>query len=532
MKIQLDVARIPGLPPLAWLAEIDRSTGSVSAKCGSLVETTSDMAVEGAWAGDYGGRAERAATVFGTGVHLRPSCVWLVPSTATTDYIYYAADGTRLVAANSLPLLLAHQGDALRPDCHRYDEINNSILRGFRAYERELPTRNGSVCRLMHSNLRITRDAVSELPKAQPPNFRSYEEYRSFLQDEYARLVQNARDPHRAAPLRIYTTQSRGYDSTAVNAIAAPHGVDAVFTVTTGKAGGSFSDTAGEREQDDDGTAIAHALGIGPVIPIARRAFVSDFADELYFRAGIHECQDANIRQVSARIRAPALLLTGTLGEIWYTRSPWYEERPETLGDDLPRADLSLHGLTEVRLRAGYIQAALPYVGATRRAQLLAITESSDMHPWRLGTRYDRPIPRRLGEEAGVPRELFGQIKVGSVVEFSRPEIPFDRTLRQEYLRWLVSEGVRTPLSVRLIHSVRRLNDAVWFASDSRHRALFFALRVIGRLTRRAGYRPVLWRELRGSLFCFAVNKCAAEYASSLRELARGGDRPGRAATG
>jgi hypothetical protein len=33
------------------------------------------------------------------------------------------------------------------------------------------------------------------------------------------------------------------------------------------------------------------------------------------------------------------------------------------------------------------------------------------MIPWRLNNSYDRPIPRRIAEEAGVPRHLFGQKK-------------------------------------------------------------------------------------------------------------------------
>ena len=33
---------------------------------------------------------------------------------------------------------------------------------------------------------------------------------------------------------------------------------------------------------------------------------------------------------------------------------------------------------------------------------------SDEMAPWSLGNDYDRPIPRRIVEEAGIPRALFG----------------------------------------------------------------------------------------------------------------------------
>jgi hypothetical protein len=36
------------------------------------------------------------------------------------------------------------------------------------------------------------------------------------------------------------------------------------------------------------------------------------------------------------------------------------------------------------------------------------------MKKWQLNNNYDRPIPRRIIEEAGVPRELFGLNKHGA----------------------------------------------------------------------------------------------------------------------
>ena len=42
------------------------------------------------------------------------------------------------------------------------------------------------------------------------------------------------------------------------------------------------------------------------------------------------------------------------------------------------------------------------------------------MKPWVLGTDYDRPIPRRILEERGVPRAAFGQVKRASVAMLDR----------------------------------------------------------------------------------------------------------------
>ncbi len=38
------------------------------------------------------------------------------------------------------------------------------------------------------------------------------------------------------------------------------------------------------------------------------------------------------------------------------------------------------------------------------------------MAPWSLASDYNRPIPRRILEEKGVPRESFGQVKKGGLL--------------------------------------------------------------------------------------------------------------------
>jgi hypothetical protein len=519
--MRFDYRPNPALPPLAWIAPLRVADGVCEVEHGVLVETHASFFIEGAWSGDFAeGRPDMSDVVFGGGAVARADGITFVPSTATTDYLFHHTDGGVSTVANSLPLLLAALGDALDPKYERYAEINNSVMAGIRAYERRIPTRRGHVSRLLHNNLVVTASGTSEVPKVDAPPFATYEAYASYLADRYARLAANARDGSRRAPLRIYTTQSRGYDSTAMNAIAARHGVDGVFTITAGQGGGSMADNPAELEVADDGHAIAAALGIGPVIELERRAFAKAFDDELYFHAAISECQDANLKEVSDRIEAPALLLTGTLGELWYTQSCWYDRHPETAGDDLRRGDLGTHGLTEIRLRAGYVQAALPYIGARRRQDILAITESAAMAPWRLLSAYDRPIPRRLGEEAGVAREAFGQVKIGSVVEFSVPQWPVGRALRERYLAALTRDGVLSGRQGALYGRVRRLNEMIWFAGPQRYRGIYYALRVVTKLLRREIARPVLWARLRGSLFCFAANECAAEYASALGRTA------------
>lgn len=514
-RIRLGYQPNAALPPLAWLARLDRDALELRVDHGTGLETHPDFFFEGAWAGDFAdGRLDATEVAFGTGCVVRGTEVSFISSLATTDYLYYQA-GASLTVSNSLALLLAAVDDSLDPTYREYDAINNTILQGVNDYVRDIPTRKGVVRRLMYHNLRCTSDGIAEMPKPQPPDFTSFAVYSNYLTESYDRLVANARDARRRQPLRIYTTQSRGYDTTAVNAIARNHRVDGVFTVTRGKG------EPGKPDPDDDGTEIAAALGIGPVIPIDRHAYSDGFADEVYYHASMHECPDANLKQVVDHIHGPALLLTGTLGEMWYTHACGYADRPETLHDGLARWDLGTHGLTEVRLRAGYVQVAIPYIGARKREQIVRITESDEMIPWRIGSRYDRPIPRRLGEEAGAARESFGQVKMGSVVESAPPQTPRNATLAEQYRRFLIRWGLRRAWQVSLLPLVQRLNSHLartWWSR--RYRLLYGPVRLLLRSRQRDDAPPVIWSDLRGTLFCFAVNECAAEYARALGERA------------
>lgn len=77
----------------------------------------------------------------------------------------------------------------------------------------------------------------------------------------------------------------------------------------------------------------------------------------------------------------------------------------------LVRTDTSGSGLSELRLRRDFIHAPVPFFGGTRHHDLLRIALSDKMAGYRIGGSYDRPVLRRIAEQAGVPREAFGQRK-------------------------------------------------------------------------------------------------------------------------
>ena len=116
-------------------------------------------------------------------------------------------------------------------------------------------------------------------------------EYESYLKEHYGKIAKNARHPCRVRPLQIYSTQSRGYDSTAVNAIAKDFGVDKVFTIPTPRGNGTFVNEEVSAVLSDDGSEICANLGLS-CERINRLELESEFPEEYLFYASLHRRAD------------------------------------------------------------------------------------------------------------------------------------------------------------------------------------------------------------------------------------------------
>ena len=503
------------LPQLAWVADVDRTHGLVTLVHGPRVEVREHFFIEGVWDGPFQlGEFGTTDCVFGSGGLLTESSIRFVPSAATTDYLFYDEDGEHVTVSNSLPLLLAYTRDRLDPRCPDYPAICDSLLLGIHDYRRDIPTTGGTVRRLMYRNLDVSRGKISESEKRMPPRFTSFAVYRDYLRDRYAQIAANARDGARTWPLQIVSTQSKGYDSTAVNTLARASGIDKVFTVPTAKSKRYLAHQEEESLPDDDGGEICVTLGL-PCIRLNRRAFAEEFDQEYLYYCALHHNQDANLTDIRKHLSTVSLLLTGVLGELCRPKADKVEW--PCLNADLRHGDLGGSGMAEWRLAVGLIHLPLPYIGARRRADIVEITESSEMDPWRLGTAYDRPIARRIAEEAGVPRQFFGQSKMGSVVLFSEPSIPYGKALRREFFDYLADEKILARSKAVLWPIVRWWNSMLQVKSARRFAVIYYAERVLSKLTRRDVKFPRLWSNLDGALFCFCVNRTAKTYFEHLK---------------
>ncbi len=516
--MEIVYTRNPRLPKLAWLADLNFVTKALFVEHGSCVECREHFFIEGAWNGPFeNGEFSTTDCIFGTGAVVFEESIVFVSSACTTDYLYYQqkSDG-QVRVANSLPLLLASLKDALNPSVTSYNRINDSIREGIVNYIQEIPTVKGFVRRLMYRNLSIDTAGIREVDKAMPPSFDCYEDYYSYLAKNYQLLIENVRDPKRTTKVEVCSTQSKGYDTTAVNAIAAKFGIDKVFTIQKGKNVSYFATDDENVQVDDDGSEICKVLGLTG-IPIERRAFANNFSKEYFYHAALHRNQDSNLMEIEKHISGVSILLTGNLGEIWGTSSS-YRERPGYINSELKRFDLGGHGLSEVRLVVGFIQVPFVYVGARRREEIMRITESKEMSSWRLENNYDRPIARRISEDVGVPREAFGQVKIASVVLFPMPSLPYGKELRDEFLEFVVNEKLLTRWMNQFWPVVHFVNTAISF-KHSRYKGLYYLERIISRVIGNKWQLKYVWRHLDSALYCFCVNKCAREYEGYLSEV-------------
>lgn len=511
------------LPALAWIATIG-AAGDCTVEHGRLVEARADFLVEGIWNGRFeDGGFDECESFFGSGIVRRSSGeVMAVPSSTTVDYLYYRERPGQLICSNSLPFLLAATADRLDEFNPAYGHANDSILVGIKRYKRDLPTKSGGIRRLMYHNLVWKDGGAREVDKPLPPAFETYEQYRDYFGSTLGGMIKNARDPARKTPLRIISTQSTGYDSTAINAVAHNHGVDVAVSVAEIKARHGYFSTSRADEHSDSGEEIAERLGM-PLELIDRRYFMADPENEYLYWAGMHNCQDFNLHQVKEYVGNGAVLLMGVLGEIWYNKNSLGAEWMPAVNDELERGDLSCHGLSEARLHIGFVHAAAPYIGARRRELILKIGDSEDMRPWSIGGRYDRPIARRMAEEEGVPRKLFGQTKRATIVEVIPPYLPHGAALRGEFFEFYRRKRGR--LGLLRLKAAPRINFVLMliFKSYNIFRPYNKVCRIVRSRVRNEFVRRIfriaeleyLGQELRAVLYAYSVNKAAHLYAAS-----------------
>ena len=486
--MRLSCSPVAPWPPLAWLACLHSGDPRIEVFHGRRVEVRDDWFCEAVWAGDFAaGDFDRTDLVVGSGGRLRDGEMVFVSSGNTVDRLLWIRDGERIWLSNSLPCLLAAVDATVDPTYRHYFHDMRSILRGLHRYRRTLASSRGPVRLTFFANLRWDGRELVEQPKPEGEHpLRTYADYRDLLTSTMAALAGNMAAPGRGHPYRMIGALSSGYDSTAATALASRFGCAEALCVDRSREG-----------EDDSGAPSAPALGVAP-LHVPSDAWRTAELPEVPFIAA-NACGEEVYLQGAEPHLAGKVLVSGYFGD-----QVWGKDT-----EDLsPNMVWGGHGLAlaEWRLQVGFLHCPVAFWGVRRLREICAISNAEEMRPWDIPGPYSRPICRRLAEEAGVPRELFGQRKRAASVLLHCNEFLTPASLA-DYLSWL--RGQRREWLRR-----RRLPPLLDPSFDRRLRSAANALHLA---VRTAGFRAASMRllsplHLRRYVFPWAVERMKGLY--------------------
>jgi hypothetical protein len=426
---------------------------------------------------------DRAAALAGSGARVRGEVVVFATPFHPLDRLYVLRGDGEARISNSLPFLLTEAKDTLdhaHPDY--FFDVVRDVRQGVAPPPPKLRTASGRGVEMLRAcTIELRPDASLSRLRRQPGEApSSYAAYVDLLDRTMRSVAANAADPRRRATYRLVAACSRGYDSTASAAIAARAGCrEGVTFVRSASRSGHPIVGVDESADDDSGAATLRALGMH-VAEFDRSALarVPGHPRAEFFMSSPAAITDAAARLMEDTLRG-SVFVSGRHGERYWGPTRRCRRSDFRENDD---CHLSGHALGEFRLRAGFIHFPLPYVGALNGPAIYRITHSAEMQPWKLRTGYyDRPIPRRIAEEAGVPRQSFGQRKLGAGMGWRElgddSERDFQDFLRSEVPREVLRRLDPRPIAERLAHH-RRL---AWVRSVYSHLApVAVALDVLG----------------------------------------------------
>ncbi|MGD0521125.1 MAG: hypothetical protein ABSA48_07695 [Terracidiphilus sp.] len=401
--LPFDARLVPSLPPMAWLYRMGYQSRPELIH-GRSVELLPDGFFEGCFSGKWlTGDFANCPDVFGSGLKIDGGVHHFAAPSHTLEGIFTLSRGGELAVSNSLCFLLEFHGATLPVDLSYGSRFASAAL-GIDAYEKHLASTNaGNISWILFDNLRVAEDLTAA--HARKPNgapFTDYNSYVRYLKETVGSALANASDPGRSVKFSPLTTCSSGYDSSAVSAIASQLGCRTAITLKTSRDGA-----------DDSGLPVGQALGL-EVIEAERTQRVDSFEDVAEFLASGMGGEDYCYRDFSHFLDGRALMTA------FYGDHHWdMESKPNEI---VSRLDLCGGSLQEFRLQRNFIHIPVPIIGTRRHSQIFAISRMEEMKPYTLNNDYDRPIPRRIVEESGVQRELFGQEKkAASILLFLNP---------------------------------------------------------------------------------------------------------------
>jgi hypothetical protein len=487
------------LPVLAWLF-VQPKLGEAKLLYGQGVDLFGNGFFEGCMAANLEADFTDIENVFGSGMKIQGNKKVFVTPSHTLEGLFLYRDKSSITVSNSLPFLIEYNDLDLPVDLG-YGVKFASLCMGIDAYQKEvMSTPRGELMRIYYDNIIVGPENGFQLQrKPLKAKFTTYETYLQYLLGTLGAAFADATRTGRTAKYAPLATCSTGYDSSCVAALAKRLNCREAVTLTRARG-----------EQADSGRRVAEILGYAVNEFTRPKCVEKSFSEGAEFLVTGLGGEDYYFI-VFGRSLHRRVLLTGFHGDkIWEAHV-----EPNLV---LQRGDASGSSLQEFRLRKDFIHIPVPMIGARRHPEVYQISRSSEMSAYRLNNDYDRPIPRRVLESSGVPRDMFGRKKRAASLAGGR--LPLRGAAKREYLGLAMRKQVPKGRYV-----VQRLD---WTARVWAHRILHLMPRG-KRIERPLGRKMGLmdWRVFEHNhpeaalQFCAAIETIGGDYRRATEQFTR-----------
>ncbi len=417
MKIKLFPQVVAKWPKLAWLAHIIAGEPNIHVFHGPFVEANEMICVEAVWAGDFeDGDFDRTNLIYGSGIRCREETVVFVTSGIPLERLWYVKKGKSILLANSLPCILAASKMSLIDGFNYSNHI--TTVWGETNCTKSIPVMPGELSFFWCNNIVYDGNDLIEVKKELvSPQIDHYHDYYEFLKRTATALGTNLSSNKRKHKVSPVTSLSSGYDSAAVAVISKYAGCKQAVTI---------ENATSLFPRDDSGLFIAQKLDLEcKVYNQKTRNYPNEIA--VWAASGHASLLNWTLFELTEPL---SLFFSGCYGDNLWKRS---REMHDVAPDMYFPISLDL-GMDEYRLFKGMFHCAMPFWNMQQLETMSKISYSKEMEPWTLNNDYDRPIPRRILEEAGIPRDAFGVRK-----ENTSHEEPFQWTYSPEARRSFAS---------------------------------------------------------------------------------------------
>lgn len=400
------------IPSLSWICKINKNKYSFT--IGNKVENTKKLIFEGAWSGNFENitNLNKSEFVFGSGALINKK-ITFIPPKHIFEGLFVIKDKKNKISyvSNSLVYIINKYIKTKKFIIKKIStKLNTSIniaseLGIDRYSPKILETKKYILYRMLFYNFNIDNDGNIKTKLLLPKKyFNNFYEYQKFLTNKIKDLFNNAKSKHRKTKYLPISTISKGYDSPTVSIFAKKNGCKEALTLNANING-----------MNDSGVKLARMIGLTPYaykhilnmnnksaniknLNININPDLEKIAYEFIATGGIGD--DIAYYPFRERLKN-RILLTGTFGDsVWSKNS---EVKPG-ISCTIPY----MKSITEYRLNNNFIFFPVPVLTARFPAPIIKISNSKELQEYSNGSKYDRPICRKIIESFGVPRNWFG----------------------------------------------------------------------------------------------------------------------------